>query len=253
MWPWEQDFDTYIAFLDETPGSFLLDLAAVQHAPLPTHSARVQVRLTLQQPGDSGLPGVDELGALGDLEDRIVETLNERFGAIFVGHVISEGLVHLVCYAEPHLVSAPETILDGFDPEGYEVAWFVEQDPEWGMYFEFLFPDALSHQTIKNRRHLQALAEHGDVHATPRMVDHFAYFADDAKANAAAEGLAAAGFEVDPAQRDVDDDRWSLKFRREDVLDEERPDEFCMEIMQILTPHEGDYDGWGAPVMRPTH
>jgi hypothetical protein len=47
-----------------------------------------------------------------------------------------------------------------------------------------------------------------------------------------------------------DGDAWALTFHRNDALAGGRPDQFCAEILDIVLPEGGDYDGWGAPDVR---
>jgi uncharacterized protein (TIGR01619 family) len=246
--PWEQDFDAYLAELDEAPASFMIDLGAYAHAPLDSHPTRVQVRVPMTSPRDDGLRSSGEAEALGELEERIIEALEERCGAVFVGHTISEGMLHIVCYAPAEQTTDPAALFDEFDARGYELAWFVEDDAEWEMYFEFLFPDPRSMQIIQNRRLMKVRAEHGDDPSKVRTIDHTALFEDLGSAEEAAVVLAGKGFRVDPVRED--EEYWLLEFHRDDALDGDAPDRICLEIIDLLEPFAGYYDGWGAPVVR---
>lgn len=250
--PWEQDFDAYLAQLDEALASFMIDLGAYAHAPLDTHPSRVQVRVEMQSPRDDGLRSGDEAEALGEIEDRVVELLEERCDAIFVGHTISAGMLHIVCYGAAKELDDPARLFDEFDARGYELAWFVEDDPQWEMYFDFLFPDLRSMQIIQNRRLIALRAEHGDDPSQTRTIDHTALFEDAGAAEEAAVALAAQGYEVDPVRED--EDYWVLQFHREDSLEDGVLDRACLEIIDLLEDFSGAYDGWGAAVVRaPLH
>jgi hypothetical protein len=55
------------------------------------------------------------------------------------------------------------------------------------------------------------------------------------------------GDEDDDDDEDGDDEeRWSLQFHRDDALADGRPDEFVSEILDVILPLGGSYDGWGA-------
>ena len=43
-----------------------------------------------------------------------------------------------------------------------------------------------------------------------------------------------------------DEERWGLQFHRDDSLADGRPDEFVAEILDVILPLGGSYDGWGA-------
>jgi regulator of RNase E activity RraB len=247
---WEPDFDVYFATVDGAPASFLVDLAAGPNAPLASHPTRLQVRVTLAHPREDGMRDSQELEPLGQLEDALVEWLEHKYDAIYVGHLISDGALHVVAYAPTERVGEPSDLLEGFDPNDYEVGWLVEEDPEWGMLLEFLYPDAYAMQVIQNRRLLSARAEHGDDPSLVHTVDHTAFFASRKQADAGAEALKLAGFTVVEVAEDDEADGWTVNFQRDERLDDERPDEFCVEILELLEPLEGVYWGWGAAILR---
>jgi uncharacterized protein (TIGR01619 family) len=247
---WEPDFDVYFAMVDDMPATFLVDLAAGRNAPVETHDTRVQVRVTIQQPDEDGMCTREELEALGTVEDAMVAFLEERFDAIHVGHMISDGAMYVVAYASGEAVGEPEQVFDDFDPGDYEIGWIVEHDPEWGMLIEFMYPDTYAMQVIQNRRLLNVRAEHGDDPTLTHAVDHAARFETQAQAEAAAEDLRKAGFTIDSVAANDDGSGWSVCFQRDERLDGDRPDAFCVEILDLLAAHEGNYDGWGAMIMR---
>lgn len=244
---WDPDFDTYLTVIDDVPASFLIDLAAARHAPLDSHPVRLQVRITLQAPREDGLRSEEEAPMVNALEDRIIDGLAERVGAVFVGHELSQGYVHVVAYAPRNRVGDEAELLDWLEDDGYEVAWLTEDDTAWGMYFEYLYPGPWELQAINNRRLLTQLAAHGDEPTAPRLVDHVALFRDQAAATRASEPLRGAGFEVDAPEQD--DEVWVVQFRRTDALADGRADEFCAEVLSILDEYGGHYDGWGCPVV----
>ena len=133
-----------------------VDLSAGPNAPLASHPTRVQVRVTLAQPREDGMRDAAELEPLGQLEDALVEWLEQTYDAIYVGHLITDGALHVVAYAPADRIGDPGNLLEDFDPGDYEVGWLVEDDPDWGMLLEFLYPDAYAMQVIQNRRLMSA-------------------------------------------------------------------------------------------------
>lgn len=245
---WEQDFDAYLTYLDESLASFIVDLAAAAHAPCPPYDHRVQVRVVMQHPREDGLRDRREADALGQFEDALVELLEHRCGALFVGHMICEGELHVVCYAEGRRIEDQAALLEGLDAGGYEVAWMVEADPDWRMYFELLFPESLDFQLIQNRRQLIKFTSNGDQLSAERQVDHCATFEQLDEAQDASESLRDEGFEVGDPQAS-ESGHWVVEFNRVERLDEGRPDAFCLEIIELLEPFTASYDGWGAAVV----
>jgi hypothetical protein len=96
------------------------------------------------------------------------------------------------------------------------------------------------------------MVEANDQLEIPRVVDHMAYFPSREQADAAAKALTDAGFSADPVTPPKEEGGgWGLQFHREDPCDGENPDEFTFEVLDLIAPHEGDYDGWGSPVQKP--
>jgi hypothetical protein len=231
--PWEQSVNVFMVTIDGKPASILVDLAAGPHVPLASHPLRLQIRVPMLKPRNDGLRDASELEALGDLEDRFVAALEERCDAIGVGHVIHDGATTIFFYAPESARAALDDLPSIMnDPGEYDPEWLVDEDPEWSLYREFLFPDPMSFQSILNRQLVDTFVENGDDLTAARPVDHRAYFPSSAKASDARRALA--------------DGRVALDFTRSDTLADGRPDEFCQEIFELIDPFEGEYDGWGA-------
>ncbi|HVV87403.1 MAG TPA: DUF695 domain-containing protein [Kofleriaceae bacterium] len=294
MVSWEQDFDFYMAQIEDQPASFVIDLAAAGQAPLPTHPLLLSIRVPMLRPRADGLRDASELDELGALEDQFVEALATKVDAAYVGRTVHAGATTLYLYVPEAHRDALDDLpgLTGAPPGDYQPEWGVVDDPAWDQYLTFLAPDEYAHQSIWNRRLLKIFSEDGDQLDVAREIDHMAFFPTKEAADQAAAALAASGFRVDPptsreqeaaadaaaadadadtADADEDDDenaegegadddggeddpdeeRWALQFHRDDVLADGRPDEFVAEILDIILPLDGTYDGWGAEQRRP--
>ncbi|MBK9036489.1 MAG: DUF695 domain-containing protein [Myxococcales bacterium] len=249
---WGQDFDVYVATLDGKPASFVIDLAAAGHAPVATHPVLVRVRVPMLTPRPDGLRDAGEIEPLAELEDQLVDALETKVDAIYVGRMVHAGDLVLGLYVpEAHRADLDRlSTLTGDPPPGYAPTWSVEDDPGWAFH-EFLQPDAYARQAILNRRLVQQFTTSGDQLAVPRPIDHLAYFPSEAAAQAACARLRELGFQCDDIEGGRDDgagDRecWSLEFHRDDALVGSRPDEFATQILDVILPLDGTYDGWGA-------
>ncbi|MCE9575070.1 MAG: DUF695 domain-containing protein [Deltaproteobacteria bacterium] len=246
---WEPDFDFYITSIDEKPASIVVDLAAAKASPVESHPVLLGIRVPMRQPREDGLRDAAELDALGELEDRFTEALEAQVDALYVGRVVHDGATTLYYYApEAHRQKLDDELpaITG-DPGDYAPEWWVDDDPKWQLYDEFLTPDEYDQHMISNRRLIAVFTENGDKLEEPRQVDHFATFPSRQQAERAAGALRAAGFATDDLADPDSDDAWELQFHRVDHLAEGRPDEFVGEILDLIEPEEGDYDGWGAP------
>jgi hypothetical protein len=74
-----------------------------------------------------------------------------------------------------------------------------------------------------------------------------ATFPSVAAAKQAEKKLVAAHFEIDGLGDADEQGRYELAFHRSETLEEGKPDRFSAEILDIVLPLDGEYDGWGAP------
>jgi hypothetical protein len=250
--PWRQDFDFYLVEIEERPASFVVDLAASAHAPLASHPVRIDGRVPMLRPRPDGLRDASELDALGELEDVLARRLGDSVDAIYVGRAVFAGHTILHFYAPAAVRGRQGDLPDLVGTTGeYRPSWAVHDDAGWSVYLEVLTPDPYEHATIWNRRLLRAFEDRGDHLDRARPIDHFAFFPDLTTAERARIALEAKGFATEPVVPPLEDgDAWALTFHRADVLAGGRPDPFCAEILDIVLPEGGDYDGWGAPDVR---
>lgn len=241
MRTWTPDWQPYATKMDETPMVVTIDMAAAQAAPMESHPELLLVRLQLRQPRPDGLRATEEMEALAQAEDRLVEPF-EAAGAIYVGRYTAGGFVVHAFYAPKGLRPPPP------DLGPYLPGFASKLEPDWGFYTQFLYPDRWNLQLIHNRKVLTTLAAQGDEHEADRVIDHYAYLPGEAAARAAAEKLAA-HFEVRDVRADDDGD-WLVHFTSEHGVSDAIMADECATILEIVEGElDGSYDGWGCPVV----
>lgn len=244
---WEPNFAFYLTNLDGKPASFVVDLRA---EPQESHSLRLQLRVPLRTPRPDGLRDASELDAMGALEDRLVQALETKTDAIYVGRLVSRGATEFFLYLPPSagsMLNDLKALVGDLSP--YTLEYLAAEDPEWSVYTQFLYPDPYSLQAIANRSLLEQLEQAGDVLTVARKVDHLAFFDSEGAAKEAATRLGAAGFAID-APEVKEDGQVGLQFHREDSVGDGQADAFVAEVLDIILPLEGSYDGWGCPVVK---
>ena len=249
--PWQESWEFYEAAAEKGRAFVSLDLAAAQHTPVTSHPVRLQFRVKMKKPREDGLRNEEEAEALFALEDLLVEELRSKHEALYVARALAYGFSEYFFYVPAARRDAKATI-QALTPRAkpYELEWFDEDDADWEKYVE-LFPNVYALQTIRNRALIARMTELNDQLEVARMIDHLAFFPSREQAEAASKALSAADFQVDAVSAPTDDESaWGLEFHREDSCEGETPDEFCFEIIDLVAPHEGEYDGWGSPVQR---
>jgi hypothetical protein len=151
---WTSDFDFFEARLaKDVVGSFFVDLAAKEHAPVASHPVRLAVRVAMRAPRPDGLRSSEEAEALYALEDRVTAAVKDGLDAVFVGRVVAQGYLSFVFY----LPGASVALADGLtrvtgSAAPYALEWNLDDDPEWDFYRELLYPDDATLADIKSRR-----------------------------------------------------------------------------------------------------
>ncbi|WP_455005281.1 DUF695 domain-containing protein [Capnocytophaga gingivalis] len=246
-----QNWDFFMCRIEGAPASIRTNLALIEVAPLEGLSQRLQFYIKMQNPRPDGLSSNEEYPILCDIEDALGDKA-EAIGAILAGVVKSEGFLELWFYTQnaEALAKTCEDALQTF--EGYQSGYNIAEDPEWEDYFDFLYPDEFSYQTMQNRKVLMQLEKNGDKMEVPREIDHFIYFKEAAQQQAFAKEAEAKGFKVRFNDDEFVEDRkaegkeypYMVEATREDSpLD---IDDIVWDLLELASSFEGNYDGWGC-------
>ncbi len=103
------------------------------------------------------------------------------------------------------------------------------------------------HLTTNVEQYTQRIKMRDDVDA-PREVEHFANFMNIKDARTAARQLEQLGFTVEVSRRRVV--QAVLVARRMSTVDVESADAMVEQVFGVVEGCRGDYDGWGAPIVR---
>jgi hypothetical protein len=237
-----EDWDFYLTRVGERPAAIFCDLAAEPDPAFPVR-LRVLVRLQCPRPED-GLATADESPALNAVEDALVDRLSEG-GARYVGRWTCNGFREFVFYApgEAALEARLQAVAEAF-PE-YRPTTDVSEDEGWDMFRDLLLPGRWELQWILDRRVVTNLREAGDDNELPRPVDHYAYFGDAGARDAFLRDVRALGFSAEATLG-----RIGAHLVRTDPVELEHIHEVVCGLIDLVDRHGGEYDGWGAPVVR---
>jgi len=112
-------------------------------------------------------------------------------------------------------------------------------------------PNAERRVWMQDRRLLDVLDENGDVHSTPRRVDHWAHFATAASRQAFVHDVSREGFGLESAPDAADGRGFQAQVFRTDTVDLDHIHEVVMKLLEIAETHGGYYDGWETAVVKP--
>jgi hypothetical protein len=235
----EGTWDFYFTHDGEVPLVIALDLAMGPLAPRADLPERLILSVRMKAPMANGLRASVEAPALFDLEERLSGVM-EAAAWVPVGRVVTRGRSDFIYYGP--VGELPDT------PTGeYEVTRLSHTDASWDLYRNFLWPGPREWQQMQNRRVVIQLRSHGDRLDASRPIDHQARALDEDAAQAAAEAIAAAGFDVRRLEAN-EDGTWRVTFAKEDA-----PAQMDGVTAVVLDAIEGmddvDYEGWGCEVV----
>jgi hypothetical protein len=243
---WQSDFDVYEVRLEAHRAMVRLDLAARAHAPVATHPLRMTVGTILRSPHVDGLRTSEEAPALFALEDELIPTLERELDAIFVCAIVARARQRWTFYIPADRQERAEAAVASCE-SSYPLQTALVADAQWSGYLRF-YPAERTMQTIWNRRLVATLKKKGDLSSMERTIDHRAYFPSESTALQATAALQVRGF-VAKAPTVTEERGWALDFTRSDACEPPLPDRWTVEILDIVEPLGGEYDGWGCVVV----
>ncbi|WIF67514.1 DUF695 domain-containing protein [Metapseudomonas otitidis] len=238
-----ENWDFYFARVDDRPASLFVDLGAVEQAPIERLPAMAYVRVEMNAPRGDGLSSNEEYDALIALEDAVLPKL-EGADHAYVGRCTTNGCRDFFFYtAHPQGWEARVAeAFRGFPDYRFEAG--SNPDPGWSTYLEYLYPSAIDHQCIQNRRVCQTLEQNGDRLDTPRDIDHWAEFAEAGDAQAFANRAQALGFSLRVPIAANEDGQYSVHLWRKDLPSFAEIDSVTLPLFHLAEDHGGRYDGW---------
>jgi regulator of RNase E activity RraB len=241
---WEPDWQTFPGRVDEADVMLHADLGAVAAAPVEGLGVRLEIAIRFARTRPDGSPVGDETHQLYALEDRIGDAVARRAGGRYVGRVLGGGGCRFVSYL-PGGAADPVPPLK-LDPGPFEPELTTHDDPEWAFARAAFTPDPAAEQRTYNRPLVDALRTRGDRLEVPRAIEHSAHFADQKAASAAGAELGRAGHLVSASPDD--EGGATLTITRAARLTE--IDAATEVVQSVVRKHGGDYDGWGAELVR---
>jgi hypothetical protein len=248
------DWDFYFARVNGAVSSIFVDLGLRSDVPLEKRPWLLWVFVDLQSPGAEGLSTQDEAPALHAIGEALDALIAPSCGAQLVGRITGAGRREFYFYAEEPgpLDEAVRNAMKNFASYQHEYGSTLE--PDWDQYLNLLYPSASNLQRMFNRRVLESLEEHGDVHETPRQVDHWLEFPDEATRAACRDRLVAIEFKVEGeflGEEPGDEMPHTLVVSRVDSVDSHTINGITLELARVAEQHGGRYDGWESPVTKP--
>ena len=243
-----QNWDFFFCRVEGKPASVRVNLALRDIAPVEGYKYRLNFLIKMQNPTPEGMSSNEEYPILCDIEDAISGKA-EQMGAISAGAVKSGGILELIYYTNLSEGLSEACIDELAAFEGYQYKNYFEEDPEWKDYFEFLFPDPYSYQSMQNRKVVMQLEENGDNIEAPREIDHWIYFDNEQSRAEYVQKVTEKGYKV--VAEDFIEEGNSHHFQLH-IVREDCPhgiDRVVWELKELADNYDAYYDGWGCGIV----
>ncbi|MFB6457992.1 DUF695 domain-containing protein [Chitinophaga sp. Hz27] len=246
------DWDIYTCHIEESPAVIGLDLDLRRFAPLKEKPNAIYITVYLNNPREDGFPHNDEFALMGEIEDRLVEELQNKLEAHFVGRTFSNGVRDFYFYTDNTLLH-DKYITDAMQafPQ-YRYDYGVKEDNNWELYFDYLFPDVYEFQRIQNRKVLRMLRKHGDNAELERPIEHWIHFKTEETKDIYWKHIQEIGFTLlhDLRVEDNPEYPFRLCIVRPDKATEAVIDKVVMTLWEVAQQVNAEYDGWETSIMK---
>jgi hypothetical protein len=237
-----ENWNFYALRVDGSPASNCVDIGVADAAPVPGFGTLSFLSVKMNMPRPDGLSSNEEFETLSQIESTLQAFVDPSPSLRYVGRSTHDGGRDFFFYSKGDELGAVAEHMVAAWP-GYEFSHGSQPDPDWGVYWRFLYPSAEDFQRMGNRDVLEQLRIHGDDHAVPREIDHYAVFeaggdvegfmaalpdtlVGEALVNEDADGTTTVAFKTFGCPADIDD--------------------LTIDLFRAAKDHGGDYDGWGC-------
>lgn len=240
-----KNWDFYALLVDSEPASIYLDLGLAQDAPIESQPHMAYVRIPMRQPRPDGLSSNEEFEALVVIEDSLSELFSGSDSTTYAGRNTSGGNRDFYFYTTDPAAFAASVTATMASHLHYQFEIGNRLDPDWEVYFGFLYPSPDDLQRILNRRVTDNLEAHGDNPSEPRPIDHLSCLPDATAAANLRDYLREQDFSTDEPR--IEGGSVVLGFQRSDRPDS--IDDVVIPIARRIQELGGEYDGWGCEVV----
>lgn len=181
--------------------------------------------------------------------DAIVADVRSRFEAAAIARVTTDDFVELVLHGTRH-EGLKEAVQKIATERGHRAQVRAVLDSPWLHVRDSILPNQWQYQWMQDRRVVEAMQQGGDRVEVPRPIDHTVYFRSVEAREQFTRAVAALGFEADAATDGDGHLRFGLIVRRRDPVSLDHIHAVVCELIEAAEEVGGQYDGWGAPLVR---
>ncbi|MCO5169193.1 MAG: DUF695 domain-containing protein [Planctomycetes bacterium] len=243
--------------VDGVLSSIFVDLGLRDAVPQPERPFCLRVGCRLQRDHPRGMSHADEVSALDALEKSLVEVVADRLDGVYEARITGGGgrrFYFHVARDDVEILDACLAHVRASAPD-HPLETDIHRDPGWRVYLDFLYPNRLGFQFIRDTHTIEALREHGDSLGSVRDVDHVTYFGSEEAARGFASRVARDdrlhSFVLRGIKRAEERHRWSVELIGRHAVDHRTIEPITSRLVRLAEEFCGDYDGWGCTIQAP--
>lgn len=249
----EGEWDTYIAnYEGEKPGSTILRMDLIEKAPIKGYGKVLITGVSYNSTRDDGFPDNEALGNLYEVNEELEVFLNEDYEAILVGSFTQDYKRLNYFYIKTDI--GLERALVKFYSINFPKSKFhidIIEDPQWGTYVNFLYPNEAILEYISDRRVVETLIEAGDPLTEIRRVDHWLWFEKEEEVQSFIKKVELIGYKLEGYNKvESVESLYSVKIWKKELPDLDSIYEITTNLRKIAKEDNGTYDGWETFIVK---
>jgi uncharacterized protein (TIGR01619 family) len=239
----------YLCNVNGKIASIFVNLGLRDSAPIPSKPSLLWVWVHFQSPRPDGLSDSKEAPTLYKIEDALNSSVSRACRAVPCGRITTDGRREFYFYAQTRdgFRHAVECALQGF--ESYKCDLGDQEDPQWGQYFDVLYPSPEDLQRIANMDLLDVLVERGDVLSVAREVRHWLYFPSESSRALFRDAVVTVGYNIASESSAKGVLPFGIQVTRTQSIEQRAIDATVIELLQLSRRFDGEYDGWETPIV----
>ena len=245
------NFDYYLASLDQMPFHVGVDMQLRDQTPQPDLPYRAHIRLELNHPTVDGLATLEEVALLREVEQQILGVLPAESFKL-VAHVTHRSARTMIVYMRDEPIDDSDIVKSILGAtESHAIRVIYEVDPEWTEYRDVLYPSERFEHQIRDRHVLDRFEKEGDDCARNHEIEpRFSGLEQEAAEKLKAD-LEEKGFKVlEVKEVGLNGNReWQVMAQAISPLALAILDDFRECWIALARKHGGHFDGWSADVM----
>lgn len=245
----QENWDTYAATFSGRPGSILVNLSLIEHAPDSRYPFLLVTGPHSRKCKANGLPANEEIPELEEVLDATSKFLDGVTANVLAG-TFTTNCQRLNYYYIRDTQSVRNALARMYAQNygDFKYAVKLKQDAEWVSYRTFLYPDDKMKQWMAASKTISEMMHRGDSLVRPRDINFTFYFKTDTGRQQFAAFAKANSFKADTFSYANVAYPYGITFSKYGYVKADIIALMENELKGELEKYQARYDGWAAPL-----